>query len=266
MSARRKVATASGRAKVASRTIASPIRRRIASAGAGATAARRVAPSSAARASFVFHPLTPERWSDLESLFGERGACGGCWCMWPRVPRADFEKGKGAANKGAFRRIVRAGEPPGILAYANGAPAGWCAIGPRAGFVRLEGSRVLAPVDDQPVWSVVCFFIARPYRRQGLSAALLREAARFAAARGARIVEGYPIDPQSKTSADAFAWTGLARSFESAGFTETLRRSPTRPIMRLAVGAKRGGGSRASGGRSAAAAVPRGARAKRARG
>lgn len=171
--------------------------------------------------------------------------------MWPRIPRSDYEKGKGLVNKRAFQKIVAAGDPPGILAYANGAAVGWCAIGPRAALVRLEGSRVMAPVDDQPVWSVVCFFVAKPFRRQGLSVALLQAAASFAAERGARLVEGYPFEPRGH-SADAFVWLGLAPTFENAGFTEVARRSPKRPIMRREV--------RASG------AASRKATAKRARG
>jgi GNAT superfamily N-acetyltransferase len=201
--------------------------------------ARGVAKPAPARgrarpAAIEFHPLTPERWPDLERLFGERGACGGCWCMWARLTRAEFRAGVGAPNKRALRRIVAAGEPPGVLAYVNGEPAGWCAVGPRAGYRRLEASRILQPVDERPVWSIVCFFVARPFRRQGLSVRLLDAAARHAASRGATLVEGYPTDARAK-QADAFVWTGLASAFERAGFAEVARRSRTRPIMRRAV-------------------------------
>jgi GNAT superfamily N-acetyltransferase len=182
----------------------------------------------------TFHPATPSRWHDVEKLFGPRGACAGCWCQWARLPRAEFIAGTGEKNKRALRRLVASGDPPGIIAYVDGEAAGWCAVGPRAGFRRLEKSKVLAPVDDRPVWSVVCFFVARPYRGQGLSTRLLREAARFAASRGARIVEGYPTDAGSK-QADAFVWTGLASAFEHAGFKEVARRSKTRPIMRRSI-------------------------------
>ena len=183
-----------------------------------------------ATSKFEFHPLTPDRWADVERLFGPRGACAGCWCMWTRLPSAEFTKGKGAGNKRALRRIVASGDSPGIVAYRDGEPAGWCAVAPRSAYRRLETSRVLAPVDDQAVWSVVCFFVARPYRRQGLSALLLRAATEYAAKRGARIVEGYPVD--GGKTADAFVWTGLASAFRRAGFREVARRSKTRPIMR----------------------------------
>lgn len=189
----------------------------------------------------AFHPLTPDRWGDLEELFGARGACGGCWCMSPRLARADFIRGQGDGNKRAFKRIVRSGDPPGILAYAGDTPIGWCALAPRPVFVRLEKSRVLKPVDDEPVWSVVCFFVAKGFRRKGVSVHLLSAAVRYAKRRGARIVEGYPFDYESKKTPDAFVWTGLVGTFREAGFTEVIRRSPTRPVMRYNVAPASGG-------------------------
>ena len=102
----------------------------------------------------VFHPLTADRWMDLEALFGARGACGGCWCMTWRLPRARFEEGKGDGNRAAFRRRVRSGPPPGVLAYVEDEPAGWCAIAPRAEYEYLSRSRVLRAIDDRAVWAV----------------------------------------------------------------------------------------------------------------
>jgi GNAT superfamily N-acetyltransferase len=177
-------------------------------------------------------PLTPDRWADLARLFGARGACGGCWCMWWRLPRAQFEKQKGDANRAAFERLVSAGAEPGLIAYSGGEPAGWCSVAPREEFVRLEKSRSLARVDAQPVWSVTCLFIARPYRRRGLSVELLKAASKYAAARGARILEGYPVEPKKGRLPDAFAWTGLVSAFRAAGFDEAARHSASRPIMR----------------------------------
>jgi GNAT superfamily N-acetyltransferase len=183
-----------------------------------------------------FHPLTVDRWADLETLFGARGACGGCWCMWWRLKRSEFERRKGAANKRALRALVAQGPPPGILAYRDGRPAGWCAVGPRAEYPVLERSRVLKRVDDAPVWSVTCLFVAKEAREQGLSVELLRAAAAFAKKHGAKLVEGYPVDPRDgKKQPAAFVWTGLAPAFSKAGFIEIARRSPTRPIMRRKV-------------------------------
>ncbi|HXF50725.1 MAG TPA: GNAT family N-acetyltransferase [Dehalococcoidia bacterium] len=177
-------------------------------------------------------PLTPDRWQDLETLFGPRGASGGCWCMWWRQTRAEFEEKKGEENKRAFRGIVASGQIPGLLAYVDGRPAGWCAVQPRDAFSKLDRSRTLKRVDEQPVWSVVCFFVARPYRRRGLTTALLQAAVRHAVDHGARIVEGYPVDPGEGGMPDPWVFTGLVSAFRDAGFVEVARRSPTRPIMR----------------------------------
>lgn len=181
-----------------------------------------------------FHPLTPERWKDVVRLFGPRGACAGCWCMWWRLPHAVFQRGKGDRNRRAFRKLVAAGPPPGILAYAGGEPVGWCAVAPRAAYPRLAHSRVLAPVDDAPVWSVTCFFVTRGWRGRGISQALLAAVAAFVRRRGGRLLEGYPIDARAKR-ADVFVYTGLASSFAGARFREVARRSPTRPIVRRAL-------------------------------
>jgi GNAT superfamily N-acetyltransferase len=182
-------------------------------------------------AGLTFQPLTAARWPDVVRLFGPRGACAGCWCMWWRRSRAEFVRGKGDGNQRAFHRVVEAGPPPGVLAYAGGEPVGWCAVAPRADYPRFAGSRVLAAVDDAPVWSVTCFFVARSWRGRGVSRALLDAATRFARRRGARIVEGYPIDA-GKKQPDVFVYTGLAPAFAKAGFREVARRSPTRPIVR----------------------------------
>ena len=179
-------------------------------------------------------PLTPDRWNDFVTLFGKNGACAGCWCMWWRLPRAEWVKGKGDGNKQAIQKLVKNGKVPGLLAYAEGQPVGWCAIAPRADYPRFTNSRTLQPVDDQPVWSVTCFFVARPWRRRGVTVELLKAAVDFAAKQGAKVVESYPVEPK-KEQADAFVYTGLMTAFLKAGFKEVLRRSPTRPIMRYVI-------------------------------
>ncbi len=193
---------------------------------------RKSSSTSSSHARFRFHPLTPARWGDLEKLFGDRGACGGCWCMYWIRTHSQFEKHKGGGNKRAFKRRVSAGQELGIIAYAGRKPIGWCAFGPRERYVRLANSRILKPVDEQAVWSLVCFFVAKDFRRSGISVELARAAARHAKKRGARILEGYPVEPKEETMPAAFAWTGLVTAFRRAGFREVLRRSETRPIMR----------------------------------
>ena len=192
-------------------------------------------PARAAAPKLEIHPLTPARWRDLEALFGERGACGGCWCMYWRLTRAEYEHKKGTGNKKAFKRIVDSGRPPGLLAFTDGKPVAWCAIGPRENYPTLERSRVLARIDGEPAWSVTCFFVARPFRRQGITVELLKAATAFARKNGARVVEGYPVEPRKGRMPDVFAYTGLPSAYRKAGFEEVLRRSETRPIMRYTV-------------------------------
>ena len=152
-----------------------------------------------------------------------------------RLLKPDYERGKGEGNRRALRRLVASGTPPGVLAYRGRTPVGWCAVAPRASYPRLARSRAMRAPDDRPVWSVVCLFVAREHRRQGVSVALLRGAAAFAAAQGAEVVEGYPVDPRSGAMPDVFAWTGTATAFAAAGFVEVARALPGRPIMRRAV-------------------------------
>lgn len=181
------------------------------------------------------YPLTLDRWPDVEKLFGPRGACGGCWCMWWRLTRSQFEKQKGEPNRLAFQQIVESSEIPGLLAYRHGEPIGWVCIGPREKFQTLERSRVLARIDDQPVWSVVCFFIAKGVRRQGVSKVLLKAAVEFAGGHGAKIVEGYPVPLKSDSIPDVFAYTGLESIFHQVGFKIVARRGKNRAIFRLFI-------------------------------
>jgi GNAT superfamily N-acetyltransferase len=177
-------------------------------------------------------PLTPERWADLETLFGPHGGCGGCWCMWWRLTRAEFERQKGEANRHAIKAIVESGHVPGLLAVVDGVPAGWCAVAPRESFPALDRSRILKRVDDLAVWSVVCFFVERCFRNGGLTTCLLQAAIERVRQQGGTILEGYPVEPKKEHVPDPFVYTGLASTFRKAGFVECARRSETRPIMR----------------------------------
>lgn len=184
----------------------------------------------------TIEPLTIERWPDLEMLFGPRGACGGCWCMTWRLTRAEYERHKGEDNRRSFHDIVASGCTVGLLAYDQDEPVGWCAVAPREEFPTLERSRILKRVDEQPVWSVVCFFVKRSHRRQGITVRLLNAAIDYARQHGAEIIEGYPVVPRKPDMPPVFAYTGLASAFQQAGFVEVARRSETRPIMRYMVG------------------------------
>jgi GNAT superfamily N-acetyltransferase len=201
-------------------------------------------PDQLEEGSWEFHRLTPERWADFEELFGPRGAAGGCWCMWWRLTGKEFDAQKGEGNRRAMKAIVDSGRVPGILAYHEGHPVGWCSVAPREEFPRLGRSlrlaqgqaRILKPVDDEPVWSVVCFFIAKSTRRRGVARRLLKAALDYVRDCGGRIVEGYPVEPKKGHTPDLFAYHGLASMFRGAGFKEVARRSETRPIMRYVIG------------------------------
>lgn len=182
-------------------------------------------------------PLTRERWNDLEALFGERGACAGCWCMWWRLPRSQWTLGKGKGNRKAFKQLVDSGDSPGLLAYIDGRPVAWCAVAPRQSYPVLARSRTLKPFDEKPVWSVTCFFVPRDFRGQGLSVHLLEAAKRFVREQGGQVIEGYPVAPKRGRMPDAFAWTGLVSAFKKAGFREVSLRG-SRSIMRYHVSCK----------------------------
>ena len=179
-------------------------------------------------------PLTSGRFADFERLFGSRGATGGCWCMFWKLRGKAFDESKGEPNRQMQRSSVDAGTVPGLLAYADDLPVGWIAVEPRSAYPRLAHSRVLQPVDDQPVWSVTCFFVDRKFRRRGVTVSLLKAAVEYVRSKGGRIVEGYPIDSDGK-SPDVFVYTGTLAAFQKAGFEEVARNSATRPIVRFFV-------------------------------
>jgi GNAT superfamily N-acetyltransferase len=183
-------------------------------------------------AKLSFKELSEKTWGDFETLFGARGACGGCWCMYWRLTRSEYEKNKGAGNKRMMKRLVQQKPSPGILMYVGTAVAGWCALAPREHFALLERSRVLKRVDEQTVWSVVCFFIAKEFRRRGLTVPFLQYVIEHSRTQNVRILEGYPVDVRANDYPPVFAHVGFYNAFRKAGFEEVARWSPTRPIMR----------------------------------
>jgi GNAT superfamily N-acetyltransferase len=179
----------------------------------------------------TFHPLTQKLWRDFEMLFGRNGACGGCWCMYWKLRGKSFEESAGYTARQLQKAVVDSKTVPGLLAYSEGYPVGWIAVEPRSAYPKLAHSRVLKPVDDQPVWSITCFFVEKKHRRKGITVELLKAAVEYVKKQGGNIVEGYPVDT-SKNQADTFVYTGTASAFKKAGFVEVARYSPTRPIFR----------------------------------
>jgi GNAT superfamily N-acetyltransferase len=184
-----------------------------------------------------FHPLTSKLWRDYEMLFGDCGACGGCWCMFWKLRGKAYDENKGDANRQMQKSVVDSKIIPGLIAYSEGYPVGWVAVEPRRQYPKLAHSRVLKPVDDQDVWSITCLFVEKKHRRMGLAVALIQAAVEHAGSSGGRIVEGYPVETK-KEEAPPFVFTGTASAFRQAGFTEVARNSPARPIFRYEIPAR----------------------------
>ncbi|MFA5302155.1 MAG: GNAT family N-acetyltransferase [Bacteroidales bacterium] len=181
----------------------------------------------------TFEPLTINNWDKFEQLFGAKGACGSCWCMYYRLKKSDFVKGKSDdGNKMAIQQIVRDNKPAGVLGFHEGRPIAWCAFAPREDFMKLERSRVHKRIDDNAVWSLPCFFIDKAFRRQGVSVEMLKGVIAYAKTQGIKIIEAYPTIPAKKNTPDAFLWTGLYKSFERVGFQIVDRTSPNKPMVR----------------------------------
>lgn len=183
----------------------------------------------------TFKQVTVDTWPDMQHLFGEKGAYGGCWCTYWRLKRKEFDSLSYSERKSKMSSIIKSGTVPGILAYMENVPVGWCSFGRRNEFPLLENSRVLKRVDEEVVWSIVCFYVQKQYRKRGVMTGLLREVVRMAELQGAGIVEGYPIDPTADSYPDPYAYTGLLSAYIKAGFVEVARRSAKRPIMRYYI-------------------------------
>ena len=182
----------------------------------------------------TFAPLTAANWAAFTMLFGAKGACGNCWCMSFRLKKADFEEGKtDDGNKERMHALVRENKPTGLMAFYQGQAVGWCAFAPREDFLKLQNSRVHKPIDEEKVWSVPCFFIDKAFRRMGISVLLLKGLITYAREQGIRIIEAYPTIPTQEKLPDTFAWIGLYKSFERAGFEIVDRTSKNRPMVRF---------------------------------
>ena len=186
------------------------------------------------------HPLTPERWPDVEAIFNARGCsvARGCWCMYYREsgkpPRLPAGKTWPQVRKAQLQRLAEQDPPPGLIGYRDGAPVGWISLGPREDYAKLRRSPVMKAVDEAPVWSIVCFVVPAEQRRRGVARDLLEAAIAYARRRGVRLLEAYPVDKAGPARDDSL-WFGVKAMYDRAGFTEVARRKPTRAVMRLAL-------------------------------
>ena len=192
-------------------------------------------------------PLTPARFVDLAALFEEGGDPKWCWCTYFRVRGRSWSNATATENRAELSRLTarsNAERPaPGLVAYRDGRAIGWVSLGPREDYDRLAYSKLLAPLDDAPVWSIVCFVVSRRSRGKGVASALLDAAIAYARELGATMLEAYPVDPGAGRVPAANAFKGTLSMFQRAGFEVAARRqwhdtTPERPIVRLALRAR----------------------------
>jgi GNAT superfamily N-acetyltransferase len=181
-------------------------------------------------APITIRPVRNRDWRLVERLFGQRGACGGCWCMSARLPRAEFEAGKGKKNRDRLRRLLGAGRAHAVIAMSGNDPIGWCSFGPRSDFVRLDAAPSLRRERTPTTWAVVCFFIPTKWRGKGVGTRLLAAAGERAHALGASEIEGYPAVPTQGRLPGTFAWMGVPALFERGGYVRLRRTGYKRPI------------------------------------
>lgn len=182
-------------------------------------------------------PLTLNRWPDLETIFLAKGCsiARGCWCMFYReAGRQTLPAGARLADvrRARLRELAAADPSPGLVGYRGKQPVGWVALGPRSEYLKLARSPVMKPVDDAPVWSVICFVVPKEHRHQGVATALLDGAIAYARKRNATLLEAYPIDKTVRSN-DDWLWHGAKSMYDKAGFVEVARRRPQRPVVRL---------------------------------
>ena len=193
-------------------------------------------------------PLTPDRLPDLALLFEQGGDPKWCWCAYFRIRGFDFSKGGKARHRAAMEaatdETAREGRAPGLVAYDGDEAVGWISIGPREDYERLAHSTVLKPLDDKPVWSIVCFVVGRSSRRAGVAKTLLDAGIDYARDQGATVLEAYPVEvAPGERARPSDLYRGTLSMFERAGF-KVVERRPTpggapRPIVRRTIRARR---------------------------
>jgi GNAT superfamily N-acetyltransferase len=185
---------------------------------------------------YTFKEVSAHLWPDFEKLFGDNGACGGCWCQWWRVPKGGkmWDETKGAKAKRMTKALFKSNEITGLLAYDGDKPVGWCSYGPRSVYPRLERTKSYRRDDTEGVWSVNCFFIDRHYRQKGLARQMLQAALKFMKKRKVKSLEAYPVTltKDGKRLPPAFSYQGPLKMFEDEGFEIIQQLAPTRPLVR----------------------------------
>lgn len=187
----------------------------------------------------TIEPLTEKNWAKFTALFGEKGACCNCWCMYYRLENKAFKEGlKNATNKASMKQLVNQGKPVGLLGISDGEAVAWCALSPREDFIRFEKSRSQKKIDNEPVWSIPCLFIDKKLRGKGISGKMIKGAIQYAEKTGIKILEAYPVNPVNGKIPNTSAWYGIYKVFEKEGFEIVSDENPNRPIVRYHVSIK----------------------------
>jgi GNAT superfamily N-acetyltransferase len=182
-------------------------------------------------------PVTPDRFEDFADVINPNRRTMHCWCTTHRLTAGEVRDLGGGDREQAMRTLCTRADPPGVVAYRDEVPVGWCNVGPRAAITRLAQSKKIKPVDDVPVWSIVCLVVRAGHRRQGVTAQLIEGAVDYAVSRGAPAIEAYPVDPGEDRIDITMGFVGTRSMFERAGFevigqTQAVAASRPRLVMR----------------------------------
>ncbi|MBD3784305.1 MAG: GNAT family N-acetyltransferase [Micrococcales bacterium] len=194
-----------------------------------------------ADAQWETHPVTPDRFDDFADVVNPTRRATHCWCLSHRLRQQEIEELGEGSREQAARRLCERDAPPGVVAYRDGEPVGWCNIGARDDIPRLVHSTKIRPLDDLPVWSIICVVVRSGHRRQGVTTPLLEGAVQWAASRGAPAVEAYPVDPRGRRMDLTMAFVGTRSMFEKVGFevvgeTDAVASRMPRLVMRRTLG------------------------------
>jgi GNAT superfamily N-acetyltransferase len=180
-------------------------------------------------------PLTVDNWHLFEDVMGEKGGCGGCWCMYFRMSSTEFPNDKYEGHKGRMYDLVKAGNPTGLIATINKEAVGWIAFAPREDHKRIENSRAFKRIDDKPVWSITCFFIKKEFRKMGLSEQMIKGVIDFAKKKRIKTREAYPAIPYSDKVPAPFLWVGILSAFTKNGFEVVQQNGKSRAMVRFEI-------------------------------
>lgn len=186
------------------------------------------------------HPVTAARFDDFADVINPHRRATHCWCLSHRLRVKEIEELGNGSREDAAQALASGRSPFGVVTYRDGVPVGWCHVAPRDEIPRLAASRLIRPVDEVPVWSIICVVVRGGHRRQGVTAHLIEGAVAYAASRGAPAVEAHPVDPEGRMDT-TMAFVGTRAMFERAGFevvgrTDAVASRMPRLVMRRTLG------------------------------